>query len=93
MNDSKCDICKTSSHKMKVQYHRCNNPPCCIDCNHCLKRYVTYTCMLSDVEKLQKRQLLEVLDEKHNATQIVTKQRGLSQTVKDLIEELISEYE
>ena len=47
--------------------------------------------MLSDVEKLQKRQLLEVLDEKHNATQIVTKQRGLSQTVKDLIEELISD--
>ena len=90
---SHCDICKSSGHKMKVQYHKCNNPLCCQD-GPCPKRYLTYTCLLSENVKLSKRQLLEINDAEHISDKFEEKQqRGLTQTLKDLIEELISEYE
>jgi hypothetical protein len=90
---TKCDICKSSGHKMKVQYHKCNNPSCC-EKAVCPKRYVTHTCLKSEVEKHRKRHLFEVLGEKHNSEIFeFKKQRGLTETVKDLIEHLIGEYE
>ena len=90
---TKCEICKTSDHKMRVQYHKCTNPSC-YESSLCLKRYVTHICLKSEVEKYRKRQLLEIAGEKHNSdTFDVKKQRGLTEKVKELIEELINEYE
>ena len=48
---SACEICKSSSHKMKIQYCICKNP-FCYEKSRCEKRFVTKVCQQVEDPKI-----------------------------------------
>jgi hypothetical protein len=55
---------------------------------------MTYICLKVDEERYRKRKFFEILDASHNSDKFERKKRrGLTETVKELIEDVISEYE
>lgn len=86
-----CNDCKNSDHKMKIQYCYCSNEDCFIDGEKCPKRYRVHTCLKHSEKALQKVALFSL---NRHTSNVCSKQnvRGLSPIVKDLVENLISDY-
>ena len=90
---STCTMCEKNknSHKMKIQYNYCINQ----DCNKfdaCKKEYKTTICMKSEDANFRKHFFYQI--GVHNSIQLhKEKPRGISTQTKDVIEEIIHEFD
>ena len=84
----KCTVCKNDHHKMRIQYAYCNN----VNCNEkelCPRRTKILTCKKNETENLVRMYTAN----KHNSNHFKLKQHGISPSVKELIEDIINNYD
>jgi len=92
VKNTRCEICKSTTHKMKVQYCHCKNP-FCFECEPCAKKYLVKVCLKSEDVKYQKHWFYEVEGE-HNSNRFDRfKLRGMSTVVKELVEDIIYNHD
>jgi hypothetical protein len=87
----KCQMCQIKAHKMKIQYGNCSNKPC-LQSEFCPVEYKATTCLRYNDTQIQKINLYSVGIE-HNSDEIEKHVRGLTDKVKELIEEIIHDYD
>jgi len=87
-----CKMCNSQSHKMNSQYCICTNKPC-LDIGVCPAKYKITTCLKHDEVDLQKIKFFKLKDKDHNSDEIQVQTRGLSEKVKELIEDVINDYD
>ena len=87
-----CNLCeKGSIHKMKTQFAHCSNPSCLEEGYLCEKQYKINTCLKSDDKYFQKRFVYTLGIQ--NIDIVEKKNRGLTDQVKNMIEEIIQQFE
>ena len=86
-----CQMCHIKSHKMKTQYGICSNKPC-LESGICPVEYKATTCLKYNDKQIQKINLYS-LDIDHKSDEIEKHVRGLTDTVKEIVEEIIHDYD
>ena len=84
-NLANCTMCDINDHKMRVKYGSCNN----IACNAieiCEKRYKTTICQNT-------KEIKFYTSGTHNSSSLVYKKHGLTPAVREIIEDLIHNYD
>jgi hypothetical protein len=87
-----CNMCHGMIHKMKTSYYICSNKPC-LEIDICPVQYKTTTCLKNKDPERQKLKLLKLKGKDHNSTEKENKVRGLTEKVKQAIEDIINDYD
>ena len=92
-NKVNCTICNEGSHSMKAVYSHCVDLNCNSKDEMCPVRYRTFICLKHDNPENQKIFLYKLTGATHLSGNCQKSCRGLSEKVKEIVEDLIFNYE